>query len=139
MTGKMILGERKLGAATCFVRGATALPKHMQQGCREITTLLTKDGFRRQGYATSLMHKMCREADKANLLLIVFPKPFAVDGDAMDQKTLLDWYCDSFGFSPIQTQPVILLARLPGSTPKMMEMTGIAESLQAHRSRKETL
>ena len=116
----MQVGFRRVGAASCQVVECSAIPCHMRQRTREIIAVRTAPEHRRKGYATTLMHQLCHEADSVGFILILFPNPFgADDGEAgMEKSALVNWYQDFFGFMPIQSNP-ILLARMPGATPRM--------------------
>lgn len=124
---KMETGDRKLGAATCRIRQCTALPERMRAGSRELTSLLVQADKRGQGYGTSLVHKVCREADAAGIVLILFPEPF--DGSEWTKEQLVSWYETNFGFAIIQHQPATLMARMPGATPRMLALNPVAEGL----------
>lgn len=123
----MKTGDRKLGAATCRIRQCTALPERMRARSRELTALLVQADKRGQGYGTSLVHKVCREADAAGIVLIVFPEPY--DGSEWTKEQLVAWYEGNFGFAVIQQQPAVLLARMPGATPRMLSLNPVAEGL----------
>lgn len=116
----MQTGFRRVGAASCQVRECTALPEHMRQQTREVVAVRTTPEHRKRGYATTLIHQLCHEADSVGMTLILFPQPFVVEDEeqGMEIQTLIQWYQNYFGFQPIQTNPV-LLARMPGATPKM--------------------
>lgn len=109
---------RRVGGASCSIRMCGALPKEMQTGSREIYELWTDRGQRRRGFATTLMHSICRDADEARILLIVIPKVYDFESDAMDQESLEAWYTCVFGFQLIQKELVRIMARVPGATPK---------------------
>lgn len=127
--GKMDTGDRKLGAATCRIRQCTALPERMRAGSRELTSLVVKHGERRKGFGTSLMHKVCREADGANIVLVLWPLAFDREESAMDDDQLIHWYESNFGFAIIQHTPQVLMARMPGATPRMLELKPINAAL----------
>lgn len=116
----MQTGFRRVGAASCQVRECVALPGHMRQQTREIVAVRTAPEHRMRGYATTLIHQLCREADSVGMILILFPQPYVMDDGemGMGDQSLIHWYQDCFGFQPIQTDPV-LLARMPGATPRM--------------------
>lgn len=123
----MKTGNRMLGnTAYCRVRRCMALPEHMRDGTREITGLSVVSGRRNEGLATTLMHKVCREADEAGLVLVLFPQPF--DGGELDQERLIQWYSQRFGFQVIQVAPETLMARQPGATPRLLSLLPIADA-----------
>ena len=104
------------------------MPAHMRAGVREVVNLQCKPELRKRGYATTLMHLVCRQADEFEKVLLLYPKAFA-DGEVMADTQLMDWYCRSFGFAPIQKDPV-LLARMVGATPKMsLQLNPTVEAL----------
>lgn len=116
----MITGYRTCGAARLRVRQCTALPVEMRARTREIHELEVPHDKQHQGYATSLMHKVCREADKQNIVLVLYPQPFG-DNIALSRRQLIEWYEGRFGFQCIQAEPV-LMARLPGATPRLLQL-----------------
>lgn len=123
MDGLMKPGGRRLGPASCVVAMAKGLPKHMQPEVREIQMLQTFVEKQNQGYATSLMHEICREADRAGKILVLFPKPF--NNTPIDQEQLIQWY-SKFGFQITQMKPETLMARPVGSTPRLLKPSGTA-------------
>lgn len=123
----MITGERKVGAASCRVRQTNAVPERMRARVREVTALRTEASEQGKGYATTLMHKVCREADAANMVLILYPLPFGAH-QGLGLSYLESWYEARFGFAIIQHEPV-LMARMPGATPRMLTLNPIAEAM----------
>ena len=98
----------------------------MQASTREIANLEVPAGQQRQGYATTLMHKVCREADAAGIVLLLWPAPY---GDAwMSMEQLAAWYAGEFGFSGIQADPM-LMARLPDGTPRKLRLLPVVEAV----------
>jgi hypothetical protein len=100
-------GKRTHKSASLRVAIAESLPVEFWERTREIVAVQSTDQGR--GEATALLWRTCREADEAELALIVKPEPFA-DGLSMVQ--LLKFYA-KFRFVPIQQQPCVLLARRP--------------------------
>lgn len=113
----MTPGPRAVGGASCHIRVCEALPMYMRPVTREVNILFTVPGERRKGYATTLMHLVSREADIANITLVLFLKPFDSEGTGMTAEDLEVWYTTNFGFQVIQHEPK-LLARAPGTTPR---------------------
>lgn len=111
----MIPGFRRVGAARCQVREAEMLPVHMRKGTRLITDVYTEPEHAGKGYATTLMHSICREADQMNIMLILQPEPFG--HASLPREELEVWYTVRFGFQMIQVDPP-LFARMPGGTPR---------------------
>ena len=124
----MKTGLRSVGPATLRVRQCPALPPALQKTTRELVNVETPFSEQSKGYATSLIHKVCREADKAGLVLVLTPQPYG-DNINLSKQQLEDWYARSFGFAVIQTEPMTLMARMVNGTPKAMELTHLAESL----------
>lgn len=120
----METGDRKLGPASCRIRQCTALPVHMRAKSREVTALRTEAEERGKGYGTSLMHKVCREADSAGIVLIIWPLEF--DDGPLQGRALVDWYARNFGFGVIQEGPEVLMTRMPGATPKALALKPIS-------------
>lgn len=117
----MRTGEYSNGHASALVTETTAVPPRMRDRIREVASLYTTEQHRSKGYATTLMHHICKEADKANFVLVLSPRVFGdLDGHgALGQSYLEAWYESSFGFQLIQHQPVKLMARMPGATPRL--------------------
>jgi len=114
-----------LGPASCRVRRTQAVPAHMREGIRELASLQVPPAERGKGYATTLVHKVCRDADAAGVVLVVWPQPF---GDvAMTAEQLQAWYGREFGFQVIQPEPV-LMARPVDGTPRVLSLTPAAEA-----------
>ena len=122
----MKTGSRSIGPASLRVRRSNALPHDMQDSTREIANLEVPAGQQRRGYATTLMHKVCREADSAGLVLILWPAPYGDTGMSLDQ--LAAWYADEFGFAAIQQEPM-LMARLPDGTPRKLRLLPVVEAV----------
>jgi len=100
--GLMPTGRRELASASCRIAMAEGLPEHMQAGTREVLDVIASNP--RKGHATSLMHKVCKEADRAGITLILTCKQFQ---DGMTDEQLIKWY-GRFGFISIQDEPVIM-------------------------------
>lgn len=124
----MKTGPRSVGAASLRIRQCPALPPALQKTTRELVNLETTFAEQGKGYATTLIHKVCREADAANLVLVLTPQPYG-DNINLSKQQLEEWYERSFGFHTIQTEPMTLMARMVNGTPKMMELTPITEAL----------
>ena len=120
-------GERKVGYATCRVRQCNALPHRMREKTREIVELEVPAAEQGKGYATSLMHKVCREADKAGIVLLLTPQPYG-DNTNLSKSYLMSWYEARFGFQTIQQEPT-LMARMPGSTPRLLALNPVTDAL----------
>jgi len=129
----MPTGERKVGPARCRVRQCTALPERMRAKTREIVDVETPFTEQGKGYATTLLHKVCREADAAGLVLVLSPQPFG-DNINLSKDQLIGWYERSFGFAVIQHQPMVLMARMPGATPRMLALNPVTEALQKEKT-----
>lgn len=113
-----MIGFRRVGGASLRLRVPKGLPEHMQINMREVVELKTAANLRKRGYATTLMHSVCREADRHGRILLLYPKAFHLEeGVGLDDGQLHDWYTRSFGFMPIQANP-ILMARMVGATPQ---------------------
>ena len=72
------------------------------------------------------MHKVCREADAAGIVLLLWPAPYGDAGMSMEQ--LAVWYASEFGFSVIQAEPM-LMARLPDGTPRKLRLLPVVEAI----------
>ena len=124
----MKTGPRSVGAASLRIRQCPTLPPALQKNTREIVNLETTFAEQGKGYATTLMHKVCREADAVGLVLVLSPQPWG-DNINLSNQQLEDWYARSFGFCVIQTVPMTLMARMINGTPKLLELTPINEAL----------
>ena len=124
----MKTGDRSVGHDKLRVRQCPALPAALQKTTRELVSVETPFSEQGKGYATTLIHKVCREADKAGLVLVLTPQPYG-DNINLSKQQLEDWYARSFGFCVIQTVPMTLMARMINGTPKAMELTHLAASL----------
>lgn len=116
--------DHRVGPASCRVRQTNAVPQHMRAGVRELCCLEVPAGEQRKGYATTLVHKVCREADAAGIVLILWPQPWG-DNIAMSRAQLAEWYAREFGFQAIQPEP-LLMARMVGSTPRLLSVQPVA-------------
>lgn len=107
MDGVMI-GKRECGAASLELRETTAVPEDMRYGIREVTNLVTDEAKRRQGYADALMHTVCYEADKQNMVLLLN----AESAGEMSTTKLIKFY-KKHGFIelPRKSDTPILMAR----------------------------
>jgi hypothetical protein len=111
-------GFRRVGAASCRIAVPTSMPANVQRRTREIVKLETAANKRGEGYATTLMHRVCAEADQMGFLLILRADPFPNEGEEyLSQSNLEGWYASRFGFQMIQ-EDIKLMARMPGSTPR---------------------
>lgn len=124
----MKTGDRSVGPAKLRVRQCPALPPALQKTTRELVNVETPFAEQGKGYMTTLIHKVCREADAAGLVLVLTPQPYGYNINLSKQQ-LEEWYARSFGFCVIQTEPMTLMARMINGTPKMMELTPITEAL----------
>lgn len=124
----MITGIRHYENASCKVLICTALPRGMRAKTREIVSVDVPENLRKQGMATQLLMNICDEADAHKIVLTLFPKPFGT-GPMMTQDQLIDWYSNKFGFHAIQSQPVVMMARMPGSTPGPFKPSLITEMI----------
>lgn len=134
MNNPMPTGERKVGAARCRVRQCTALPEHMRAKTREVVNVETTFAEQGKGYATTLLHKVCREADAAGLVLVLSPQPYG-DNINLSKQQLEEWYARSFGFTVIQHEPMTLMARMPGATPRLLSLNPVTEALVKERTK----
>lgn len=124
----MKTGDRSVGPAKLRVRQCPALPPALQKTTREIVNVETPFAEQGKGYATTLMHKVCREADAANLVLVLTPQPYG-DNINLSKQQLEEWYARSFGFHVIQREPMTLMARMVNGTPQALQLTPVTEAL----------
>lgn len=125
-TKPVLMGERTVGPARLVLRlPQVARGDGSLRNLRELAELECTE--QRKGYATTLVHMVCREADKHGYVLMLAPQPFG-DHIAMSMRELQDWYAREFGFMEFQASPV-LMARLPGSTPSKLVLKPLDASL----------
>ena len=101
MDGLAMLGDYKHGGASLCLRLPAFLPRSMRRSARELFRLHTDPAKRSQGHATGLLAKVCAEADKHGLSLVLCADPG------------LETLYEKHGFSTIQTEPVRLMTRNP--------------------------
>ncbi len=124
--------DHRVGPATCRVRQTNALPAHMRDGTRELCSLQVPVAEQGKGYATSLVNKVCRDADAAGIVLVLWPQPFG-QHIALSRGQLEEWYARAFGFQRIQPEPV-LMARPPGATPRFLELKPVARAANTEQA-----
>lgn len=71
---------------------------------------------RGQGHASALLREVCKEADAAAVMPVLFVEPFDTGLSAVD---LVAWY-GRHGFAEIQAEPVRMMARQIGATPRIL-------------------
>ncbi len=131
-TDVMKTGDRSVGPAHCRVRQTNAVPERMRGRVREVSGVEVPVNEQNKGYATTLMHKVCREADAANIVLVLWPQPFG-DNISLSKQQLIGWYRERFGFQCIQPEPY-LMARMPGATPRLLSLNPVTEALQRSKT-----
>lgn len=103
-------GLRTYKSASLRVAVSEALPEHMHARTRELISIHSTD--QGKGHASALVRKVCREADRKNIALIVQPRAFSV---GMGDDELAAWYL-GLGFvvfqRPCEHFP-LLMARMP--------------------------
>ena len=104
-----MIGNRTYGDSTLRLTMSKAIPKDMQPGIREITSLYTSESSRGKGKASILLRKVCKEADNAGIVLLITPKPF---DNGLDQAELEQFY-SRHGFTKIQ-DTAVMMARQNG-------------------------
>lgn len=128
----METGQRRVGPATLRIRQTNALPERMRARTREVVSLEVPAAEQHKGYATTLMHKVCREADAVGIVLVLWPQPFG-ENISLSRGQLADWYAREFGFAAIQAEP-ILMARMPGATPRLLRLNPVVEAVAKERA-----
>lgn len=116
-----------VGNASCRVRRTNAVPAALREQVRELASLEVPAGEQRKGYATTLVHEVCRDADAAGVVLVLWPKPWG-EHAAMSAEQLADWYARAFGFQVIQPEP-LLMARPVGATPRLLALRPVARAV----------
>jgi len=92
----------------------------MRPKTREVSNIYTQPDKRGTGQATKLMKIVCDIADKDQMSLILFVKPYGQNAPTTEYD-LVEWYQRKFGFVMIQLNP-IMMVRIPDSTPKPPEV-----------------
>lgn len=100
-------GNRVHLSASLKLRFCKGIPSALRGGAREIYDL--QAGTKGKRHAAGLLEKVCREADIANLMLMVHVKAF---GEGLTNQQLEIWYT-KLGFEPIQRAPSLLMVRMP--------------------------
>lgn len=118
-----LIGRRSHITATCDMIVSIALPAAMRRNVRELHALHVPEEDRRKGYASQLLHDICREADEHHLTLML-------SVEETDKERLAEWYT-RFGFWPIQVWP-LLMARMPGASPRVVKPISIAARAALH-------
>ena len=103
MDGLAMLGDYKHGGATLCLRLPAFLPRSMRRYARELFRLHTDPLKRSQGHATALLTKVCAEADRRGISLVLCADPG------------LESFYEKRGFSTIQTEPVRIMTRKPSA------------------------
>lgn len=111
----VLLGPRHHKSAHCRLIAADSGDPEVDARTRRINDLCSTNP--RKGHATALMCDVCGEADAANFMLILEARPF---GNGMSQEQLEKWY-QGFGFWVIEQEGPRLMARMPNSTPTVMQ------------------
>lgn len=119
--------DHRVGPASCRIRQTNAVPERMRGRIREVCCVEVPAAEQNKGYATTLLHKVCREADEHNVVLVIWPHPFG-DNISLSKGQLIDWYRERFGFQCIQPEPY-LMARMPGATPRILSLNPISEAV----------
>lgn len=108
-----MIGLRQHRSASCRIAEPEGVPEDMRSQLREVVGVQADE--KRRGHASGLLHHVCAEADRDWLTLLIKVEPYA-DGMTLDQ--LERWY-GSFGFVRFQTEPCVLMARVPVATPRL--------------------
>ena len=124
--------DHRVGAATCRVRRCNAMLTSMHATVREVASLHVPHSEQGKGYATTLMHKICRDADAAAIVLVLWPQPYG-DDIALSREQLQAWYERAFGFAVVQAEP-LLMARLPGETSRRQALNLVIEAMVKERA-----
>lgn len=103
-------GRRMDGYASCKLGIPKALPAHMQGPIVELSKLYTRPDKRGQRWATGLMRIVCDEADAKRRFLFLNCEPD--DGPSKDDLAV---FYASFGFEPIQAEPLLMLRPFAGA------------------------
>lgn len=133
MDGVMETGWRYYGAAKLRIRQSMALPYPMRGRTREICALECAPEMRGKGHAALLMNQVCKEADAAKIVLVLWPAPWG-DNPSLTVDELREWYERRFGFVVTQPNPV-LMARAIGARGRTLKLNTTMEALHAEQQR----
>lgn len=122
----MKTGIRFYQNASCKVSFCQGVPANLRGKTREISHVDTPENLRNRGMATQMLLNVCDEADAHKVILVLFPEPFG-DNPSMSRDQLEHWYESKFGFQTIQEEPVRMMARMCGATPRPFTPTFISE------------
>ena len=103
MDGLAMLGDYTHGGASLRLRLPAFLPRSMRRYARELFRLHTDPLKRSQGHATALLTKVCAEADRRGISLVLCADPG------------VESLYEKHGFSTIQTEPVRIMTRNPSA------------------------
>ena len=117
----MKAGIRYYENASCKIGTCMAIPERMREKTRELSHIDVPENLRKQGMATQLITNVCDEADAHGITLLLFVEPFGT-GHKMSKNALMTWYSDKFGFTAIQSEPV-MMARMPFGSPRVFKPT----------------
>ena len=117
-------GQRQLGAATATLRACPGVPDRLRGSTRELCNVHVPAEARQRGEASALLREVCEEADAAGMMLVLFVAPFDSGPRADD---LAAWY-GRHGFAEIQAEPVRMMARMIGATPRTLGSAGVTSA-----------
>lgn len=106
-------GTVTMGPCSLTLKYSALVPPDMRGNALEVVELLTQRTERGNNHANSLMQEVCDQADAAGKLLLIMPEQFDAGGPSTEH--LANWYVRKFSFTPIQTEPKIILARMPAA------------------------
>ena len=96
----MKLGERKNKYSRLEIDAAVNLPEAMQASVRWVRDVETAPEKLRKGWATKLLTKVCQEADKHKVSLMLEPNGYG----EMSDEDLMRWYYKHFKFITVQVK-----------------------------------
>ena len=114
-------GERHHGAASARIRLCPGLGPKLQASTLELCDLRVPQEQQGRGHASALLREVCKEADAAGVMLVLFVEPF---GTGLSADDLVAWY-GRHGFAEIQARPVRMMARMIGATPRTLGAAGV--------------
>jgi GNAT superfamily N-acetyltransferase len=112
----MEIGYRHHGDAQARIRLCPGLGAKLQASTRELCDLQVREERQGQGHASALLREVCDEADAAGVMLVLFVEPFDA---GLSADSLVAWY-GRHGFAEIQAEPVKMMARQIGATPRIL-------------------
>jgi len=120
----MKYGKRQWHGASLEIGVAAALPQHMRKDIVMVSKVYCEPTMRRQGYANTLLARVCLQADMERKMLML--KVGDGEEGALDHQALLEWY-ERYGFEIVQREPLLMLRQHIGMKAPRSVLTSTRE------------